>query len=190
MSLNCSDRATKEDLYGLLFSLEVFNCNLACEDLSSKRLSRQTATCALCSKKASRQTASLSPWRIKGVCHSAPLSINCFLLSCVFVSILTRSVLGVCHSALLSDGWFFCFCIFVSILSSWEFSGNNPSCRQSVRADCIYPTTWPRRGQKNCSCIFVSILTRSVWGVYHSALLSIDWFLLSYIFVSILTRSM
>ena len=116
MSLNCSDRATKEDLYGLLFSPKVFNCNLACEDLSSKRLSRQTETRALCSKKASRQTAYLSPWRIKGVCHSAPLSIDCFLLSCIFVSVLTRSMWGVCHSAPLSIDCFLLSCFFFSSL--------------------------------------------------------------------------
>ena len=160
MSLNCSDRATKEDLYGLLFSLEILIWNLACEDLSSKRLSRQMATRALYSKKVSCQTASLFPWRIKGVCHSAPLSIDCFLLSCIFVSVLTRSVWGVCHSAPLSDGWFFCSCIFVSILPSQEFIGNNVSCRQVVGAYCIRPTEWPRRGQKILSCIFFSSLPR------------------------------
>ena len=140
MSLNCSDRATKEDLYGLLFSPKVLNCNLACEDISSKRLSRQMATRDLCPKKASRQTASLSPWRIKGVCHSAPLSIDCFILSCIFVSILTRSISGVCNTPLLPNGRFFCSCIFVSILSSREFIGNNVSCRQVVGAYCICPT--------------------------------------------------
>ena len=140
MSLNCSDRATKEDLYGLLFSLEILICSLACEDFSSKRLSRQMATHALCSKKVSRQTASLFPWRIKGVCHSAPLSIDCFLISCIFVSVLTRSVWGICNTPLLPNGRFFCSCIFVSVLSSREFIGNNVSYRQVVGSYCIRPT--------------------------------------------------
>ena len=116
MSLNCSDRATKEDLCGFLFSPEILICSLACEDFSSKRLSRQMATRALCSKKVSRQTASLFPWRIKGVCHSAPLSIDCFLLSCIFVSVLTRSVWGICFCALLPNGRFFLSCFFFSSL--------------------------------------------------------------------------
>ena len=120
MSLNCSDRATKEDLYGLLFSPEILICSLACEDFSSKCLSRQMATRALCSKKGSRQTASLSPWRIKGVCHSAPLSIDCFLLSCFFFSSLDGRKEGKRRSRRLRPPAKFAICVMVYVITFIE----------------------------------------------------------------------
>ena len=159
MSLNCSDRATKEDLYGLLFSPEILIRNLACEDFSSKRLSRQMVIRALCSKKVSRQTASLFPWRIKGVCHSAPLSIDCFLLSCFFFSSLDGRKEGKRRSRRLRPPAKFAGYMMDSICLPANFAGYmmGSICLAAKFAGCMMDSICPPANF--AVCVMVCMMT-------------------------------